>query len=301
MSGASPTISAQVRRLAAILSADVVGYSRLMGRDEAVTVHDLEAHQAAVLPIVEQHGGSVINIAGDGIVAEFPSAVRAVECAAAIQKIMAERNADIPEDRRMQLRIGVNLGDIVHEGEHVYGDGINVAARLEPLAQPGGICISATVRDAIIGNLALPLEDLGEKSLKNIERPVRIYEIPPPGARARNSRIGAGLKGLRRATPLLAIVVVLLIAGVEAWRLWPSQRQALEYAPAIAVLPFVNAQRDANLDYLGPSLAREVSAGSQHFRCCASSRPQAFRRRNSQIRSGLRRSLGRIMRWRAAF
>jgi adenylate cyclase len=201
----------------------------------------------------------------------------------------------------MQLRIGVNLGDIVHEGEHVYGDGINVAARLEPLAQPGGICISATVRDAIIGNLALPLEDLGEKSLKNIERPVRIYEIPPPGARARNSRIGAGLKGLRRATPLLAIVVVLLIAGVEAWRLWPSQRQALEYAPAIAVLPFVNAQRDANLDYLGPSLAREVSAGSQHFRCCASSRPQAFRRRNSQIRSGLRRSLGRIMRWRAAF
>ena len=260
MSEAPPTFSTQARCLAAVLSADVVGYSRLMGRDEAVTVRDLEAHQSAVLPIIEQHGGSVIGIAGDGIVAEFPSAVRAVECAAAIQKVMSERNADVPEDRRMRLRIGVNLGDIVDEGAHVYGDGINVAARLEPLAQPGGICISATVRDAITGKLTLPLVDLGEKSLKNIERPVRIYEIPPPGARPRRSRIGARLKGLGRAPLLFAVVVVLLVAGVAAWRFWPHERDAIEYAPAIAVLPFANAQHDANLDYLGPSVAREVSA-----------------------------------------
>ena len=145
------------RRLAAILAADVAGYSRLMGSDEAATVRDLEAHQAAILPLIARHGGSIINIAGDGIVAQFPSAVRAVECAVAIQKIMGERNFDIPKERQMLLRIGINLGDIIHDADKTYGDGINVAARLEPLAEPGGICISATVREAIFGKLGLPL------------------------------------------------------------------------------------------------------------------------------------------------
>ncbi|HZZ26059.1 MAG TPA: adenylate/guanylate cyclase domain-containing protein, partial [Roseiarcus sp.] len=124
------------RRLAAILAADVAGYSRLMGRHEEETVRELEAHQAVILPLIAKHGGSIVNIAGDGIVAQFPSAVRAVECAVAIQKIMAERNFDVPADRRMLLRIGVNLGDIIHEGTRAYGDGINVAARLEPIAEP---------------------------------------------------------------------------------------------------------------------------------------------------------------------
>ena len=165
------------RRLAAILAADVAGYSRLMGRNEEETVRELEAHQAVILPLIAKHGGSIVNIAGDGIVAQFPSAVRAVECAVAIQKIMAERNFDVPAERRMLLRIGVNLGDILHDGTRTYGDGINVAARLEPLAEPGGICISSTVRDAIFGKLGLPLRDIGEKTLKNIDRPVHIYQI----------------------------------------------------------------------------------------------------------------------------
>src|SRR5271154_946611 len=136
------------RRLAAILAADVVGYSRLMGRNEEETGRDLEAHQAVVLPLIAKHGGSIVNIAGDGIIAQFPSAVRAVECAVAIQKVMTERNANVPKERQMLLRIGINLGDIIHDADKTYGDGINVAARLEPLAEPGGIRISANVRDA---------------------------------------------------------------------------------------------------------------------------------------------------------
>ena len=179
------------RRLAAILAADVAGYSRLMGHNEEETVRDLEAHQAVVLPLITKHGGAVINIAGDGIVAQFPSAVRAVECAVAIQKSMAERNFDVPAERRMLLRIGVNLGDIIHAGTRTYGDGINVAARLEPIAEPGGICISATVREAIFGKLGLPLRDLGEKALKNIDRPVHIYQIQSPGTRSRRDWLGA--------------------------------------------------------------------------------------------------------------
>ena len=189
------------RRLAAILAADVAGYSRLMGRNEEETVRDLEAHQAVILPLIAKYGGAVINIAGDGIVAQFPSAVRAVECAVAIQKSMAERNFDVPADRRMLLRIGVNLGDIIHDGNRTYGDGINVAARLEPLAEPGGICISANVRDAIFGKLGLPLRDIGEKSLKNIDRPVHIYQIQAPGTRARRDWLGAGLRQYRRLAP----------------------------------------------------------------------------------------------------
>jgi adenylate cyclase len=160
MSEAPDGLRVDERRLAAILAADVAGYSRLMGRDEEETVRDLEAHQAVILPLIAKHGGSIVNIAGDGIVAQFPSAVRAVECAVAIQNIMAERNFDVPADRRMLLRIGVNLGDIIHDGTRIYGDGINVAARLEPLAEPGGICISAPVRKAISGKLGLPLRDI---------------------------------------------------------------------------------------------------------------------------------------------
>ena len=162
------------RRLAAILAADVAGYSRLMGRNEDETVRDLEAHKAVLLPLIAKHGGAIINIAGDGIVAQFPSAVRAVECAVAIQKVMGERNVDVPKERQMLLRIGVNLGDIIHDADKTYGDGINVAARLEPLAEPGGICISSTVREAIFGKLGLPLRDVGEKTLKNIARPVHV-------------------------------------------------------------------------------------------------------------------------------
>jgi adenylate cyclase len=249
------------RRLAAILAADVAGYSRLMGRDETATVRDLEAHKAAILPIIARHGGSIINIAGDGIVVQFPSAVRAVECAVAIQKIMAERNVDVPADRRMLLRIGVNLGDIIHDADKTYGDGINVAARLEPLAEPGGICISANVRDAIFGKLGLPLRDIGEKSLKNIDRPVHIYQIQPPDAPARRDWLGAAFRQYRRLAPALGLAVLFLaVVGAGAWRFWPRETLTPDYTPIIAVLPFTSADGDVGLEHLGPSFAREVAS-----------------------------------------
>jgi adenylate cyclase len=261
MSEATEGLHVDERRLAAILAADVAGYSRLMGRNEEETVRELEAHQGAILPLIARHGGSVINIAGDGVVAQFPSAVRAVECAVAIQKIMADRNFDVPADRRMLLRIGVNLGDIIHDGTRTYGDGINVAARLEPLAEPGGICISAPVREAIFGKLGLPLRDVGEKSLKNIDRPVHIYQIQPPGARAHRNWLSAASRQYRRLAPALGLVLLLAaLAGFGAWRFWPRDTGRPEYTPVMAVLPFTDASGNTSLDNLGPSLAREVSA-----------------------------------------
>ncbi len=252
---------ADERRLAAILASDVAGYSRLMGRNEEETVRDLEAHQAVILPLIARHGGAVINIAGDGIVAQFPSAVRAVECAVAIQKIMAERNFDAPANRRMLLRIGVNLGDIIHDGARTYGDGINVAARLEPLAEPGGICISATVREAIFGKLGLPLRDVGEKTLKNIDRPVHIYQIQSPGTPARRDWLGQGLREYRRLAPALGLVVLLVAtAGLGAWRFWPSETPASDGMPSVAVLPFVVEGNDTAQDDFARSLTREVAA-----------------------------------------
>ena len=141
------------RRLAAILAADIAGYSRLMGADEGATVRDLKAHQAVVLPLVGSFGGTIVDTAGDGILATFPSAVRAMECAIAIQDAVEERNRDVPEERRMRFRIGVNLGDVIHEGARVFGDGVNIAARLEELAEPGGIAISGSAYDQVEGKL----------------------------------------------------------------------------------------------------------------------------------------------------
>jgi adenylate cyclase len=148
-----------------------------MGADEARTVRDLKAHQAVILPMIAEHGGRVIDTAGDGILAEFSSVVNAVECAVAVQRTMAERNADVPEDRRMQFRIGVNLGDVIHDKVRLYGDGVNIAARLESIAEPGGICISAIVHDQVHKKLQLTFTDLGEQQLKNIEERVRAYSI----------------------------------------------------------------------------------------------------------------------------
>jgi adenylate cyclase len=261
MSEAPDGLRVDARRLAAILAADVAGYSRLMGRNEEETVRELEAHQAVILPLIAKHGGSIVNIAGDGIVAQFPSAVRAVECAVAIQKIMAERNFDIPAEWRMLLRIGINLGDIIHDGTRTYGDGINVAARLEPLAEPGGICISAPVREAIFGKLGLPLRDIGEKSLKNIARPVHIYQIQPPGARARRDWLREGLRQYRRLAPTLGLTVLIAaVAGVGTWRFWPRETMAPDYTPVVAVLPFTSADGDKSLDHLGPGFAREITS-----------------------------------------
>jgi len=163
------------RRLAAVLAADVVGYSRLMGLDEVGTARTLREHRAVSDALVAKHGGRIVNTNGDGVLLEFPSVVDAVECAVAVQSAMAERNGGVPQELRMLYRIGVNLGDILIEGEDILGDGVNVAARLEGIAEPGGICISSSAYEQVRGKVAVEFVDLGEQSLKNIERPVRVY------------------------------------------------------------------------------------------------------------------------------
>jgi adenylate cyclase len=195
------------RRLAAILAADIAGYSALMGSDEARTVQDLKGHQAVVLPMIREFGGRIIDTAGDGILAEFPSVVNAMKCAVAIQSKMAERNTTREPDRRMQFRIGINIGDVMYDENRIYGDGINVAARLEGIAEAGGICVSGKVYDEISGRIDLGFQDIGEQQLKNITRPVRAYKARLESAAS------------------------LAVAAAES---------AVSEKPSIAVLPFQN-------------------------------------------------------------
>src|SRR5215472_13376447 len=167
-----------IRRLAAILAADVAGESRLRGADEEGTHERLKAHRRELVePKISEHSGRIVKMTGDGMLAEFPSVVDAVRCAAELQRAMLDREADVSEDRRIRFRIGINLGDIIVDGDDIFGDGVNVAARLEALAAPGGICISRMVRDQVRDKLAHAFEDLGEQSVKNIARPVRVYAL----------------------------------------------------------------------------------------------------------------------------
>src|SRR5262249_37779337 len=167
-----------VRRLAAILAADVAGYSRLMGADEEGTHERLKAHHRELVdPKIAEHRGRIVKTTGDGFLAEFASLVDAVRCAAELQRAMVDREANIPKDRQIRFRIGINLGDVIVEEDDVFGDGVNVAARLESLSDPGGICISRMVRDQIRDKLAYDFEDLGEQSVKNIARPLRVYAL----------------------------------------------------------------------------------------------------------------------------
>src|SRR5438309_9944735 len=166
------------RRLTAILAADVVGYSRLMGANETGTLAALKTLQAVFIDRkIAEHQGRIVKLTGDGLLVEFPSVVSAVACAAAIQRGMRERNANVPQDRRIEFRIGVNLGDVIVEGDDIFGDGVNVAARLESIARPGGIAISHSVRDHAGNRLKLAFEDRGEQQLKNIEKPIRGYQV----------------------------------------------------------------------------------------------------------------------------
>src|SRR3974390_983427 len=165
------------RRLAAIVAADVAGYSRLMGLDEVGTARTLREHRAVTDALVAKHGGRIVKTTGDGVLLEFPSGVDAGEWLVAVQAVMAERNQGVPEDRRMLFRIGINLGDILIEGDDILGDGVNVAARLEGIAEPGGICISSSAYDQVRGKVAVEFTDLGEQTLKNIARPIRAYAV----------------------------------------------------------------------------------------------------------------------------
>jgi adenylate cyclase len=153
-----------------------------MHEDEAATVRDLKSHQSVILPLIGRHCGRIIDTAGDGILAEFPSVIGATECGVQIQTVMAERNESVPEDRRMRFRIGINLDDVIHDDTRIYGDGINIAARLETLAEPGGVLVSSTVYEHVRGKLMLTFEDAGERQLKNIAQPVRTYRLLIPGA-----------------------------------------------------------------------------------------------------------------------
>jgi len=171
-----------VRRLAAILAADVVGYSRLMGLDEAGTAQALREHRVAADPLVTEHGGRIVKTAGDGVLIEFASVVGAVECALALQKLAVQRNADLPGERRMEWRMGVHLGDVLVEGDDILGYGVNIAARLEAIAEPSGICISEDAFRQVRGKIEAAFSDIGEQSLKNIARPLRVYRAGPASA-----------------------------------------------------------------------------------------------------------------------
>jgi TolB-like protein/class 3 adenylate cyclase/cytochrome c-type biogenesis protein CcmH/NrfG len=254
------------RRLAAILAADIAGYSRLMHADESATVRDLKAHQSAILPLIGRHGGRIIDTAGDGIMAEFPSVIGATECAIEIQIVMAERNAGVPESRRMQFRIGINLGDVIHDDTRIYGDGINIAARLEALADPGGVLVSSTVYDQIRGKLPVAFEDLGERQVKNIEQPVRVYRLGAPAASASAPATPVSRPAVARRRIVWGLAALLVVLGVAgAWwigsRVAPRHREDSSAAPrlSIVVLPFTNLSGDPNQDYFADGITEDLT------------------------------------------
>jgi adenylate cyclase len=215
------------RRLTAVLAADVVGYSRLMERDEHGTHERVQVHRKELVePLIAEHRGRVVKLTGDGALCEFHSIVDAVACAMQIQQGMLERERDIPEEQRIRFRIGVNIGDIIVDPDgDIYGGGVNVAARLEGIAQPGGICISGTAYDHLQGKIDCSFEDLGERAVKNIERPVRVYRVTPSGARAPQQTI----------------------------ELTPPDR------PSIAVLPFNNMSADPDQEFFGDGITEDIT------------------------------------------
>jgi adenylate cyclase len=225
------------RRLVAILAADVSGYSRLMGADEEGTHERLKAHlRELVNPKIEQHRGRVVKNTGDGFLAEFASVVDAVRCAVEVQHGMAERNAGTPPEERIEFRVGINLGDVIAEAEDIFGDGVNVAARLEALADPGGICVSRIVRDQVRDRLDYAFEDLGEQQFKNIARPVRVYRVRDCAAQVERP---------------LAV---------------SPEPLPLPDKPSIAVLPFANLSGDPEQEYFADRMVEEIITALSRIR-----------------------------------
>ena len=256
------------RKLSAILSADVEGYSRLMGEDEEATIRTLTTYRELMSTLIHKHRGRVVDTPGDNLLAEFGSVVDSVRCAVEIQEELRMRNAELPENRRMVFRIGINLGDVVEEEERIYGDGVNIAARVEGLAEGGGICISGTVYDSIKNKLTLSYESIGEHTVKNIKEPVRVYRM----------RVGPEVEtqqesGPKRWTrPALAavIAIILIVGGVMIWNYYfrlPSVEAAdpekmahpLPEKPSIAVLPFDNLSGDPEQEYIVDGITENIT------------------------------------------
>jgi len=262
------------RKLTAILSADAVGYSRLMAANEAATVETLKQYRAIIGQMVERHGGRVVNAPGDSLLAEFPSAVEAVQAAVEVQKSLEGRNVELGPERAMQFRIGVNLGDVIEESDGtIYGDGVNIAARMEALAEGGGICISSTVYDAVEGKLSFGFDFLGEQQVKNIPRPVKVYRVRAE-ARPATPVLATRRVGLRMAA---AVLVMAVIAGVGVWlyrhTIFPTAQQVatddpiltLPKGPSIAVLPFTNLSGDPTQEYFSDGLTEDLLTGLARF------------------------------------
>ena len=248
------------RKLAAILAADVVGYSRLMGIDEEGTLKALTAHREVVDGLIVAHHGRVFSSAGDSVVAEFPSAVEAINCAVEIQQGIAERNEPVPKDRRLEFRIGINIGDVMAERGSLFGDGVNVAARIQELAAPGGICVARNVYDQVRQKVGMAFESLGEHRVKNIAEPVMILRVmmDATAAPSRVARRRFSLYSMRRAIGALALVLVLAGAAAAAWHFYSRDKPAASSVPAIAVLPFDNLSRDADLDYFSDGATEDI-------------------------------------------
>ncbi|WP_046868576.1 adenylate/guanylate cyclase domain-containing protein [Microvirga massiliensis] len=272
------------RKLAAILAADVVEYSRLMGADEAGTLARLKALRKEIIdPRITRHRGRTIKLMGDGALVEFPSVVEAVECAVEIQAAVAARNTGIPADQQIRFRIGINVGDIILDGKDIYGDGVNVAARLEGLAEPGGICISRVVRDQVRDKVPYTFADLGEQAVKNIARPVRAYRIVFDPAALPTTMQPESKSFSPRVTWIAAAILLLTIAGGSWWLMRTSQPpapasaqalpRAVEHmvstagfpqgAPApslsIVVLPFANLSGDPEQDYFVDGITEDLT------------------------------------------